>query len=39
MNFEHMPELDEAWGYPVALSLMALVAVSLLAWFKARKWW
>lgn len=39
MNFEHMPELDEVWGYPAALGLMALVAVALLAWFKARKWW
>jgi magnesium transporter len=39
MNFEHMPELDEAWGYPAALGAMALVALSMLAWFKARKWW
>ena len=26
MNFEHMPELDEWWGYPAALALMAIVA-------------
>jgi magnesium transporter len=39
MNFEHMPELDEVWGYPAALGLMATVAFGLLAWFKYRKWW
>jgi magnesium transporter len=39
MNFEHMPELAEPWGYPAALGLMACVAVGLLSWFKIRKWW
>jgi magnesium transporter len=39
MNFEHMPELREPWGYPAALSFMALVAAALLIWFKLRKWW
>lgn len=39
MNFEHMPELRETWGYPAALGFMAFVAASLLAWFKIRKWW
>ena len=24
MNFEHMPELDERWGYPMALGVMAV---------------
>ena len=27
MNFEHMPELDERWGYPVALAMMAVAVV------------
>ena len=27
MNFEYMPELDERWGYPLALGLMALCIV------------
>jgi len=26
MNFQHMPELDETWGYPAALGAMALVS-------------
>jgi magnesium transporter len=39
MNFEHMPELNEVWGYPAALSFMALVAIGLMVWFKIRKWW
>jgi magnesium transporter len=39
MNFEHMPELAEPWGYPAALGFMALVAATLLIWFKIRKWW
>lgn len=38
MNFTHMPELDEVWGYPAALTFMATVAISLFAWFKLRKW-
>jgi magnesium transporter len=39
MNFEYMPELAKTWGYPAALGLMAAVALSLLTWFKIRKWW
>jgi magnesium transporter len=38
MNFTHMPELDEVWGYPAALTFMAVVAFGLIAWFKLRKW-
>jgi magnesium transporter len=38
MNFTHMPELDQIWGYPAALSFMALVAFGLIAWFRHRKW-
>lgn len=38
MNFDHMPELDWAWGYPMALGLMAAVAFGLLAWFRWKKW-
>jgi magnesium transporter len=39
MNFEHMPELQQRWGYPGALGLMAVVAGSLLYYFKHRGWW
>jgi magnesium transporter len=38
MNFEHMPELKWLFGYPFALSLMVLVAVSLYLIFKRRGW-
>jgi magnesium transporter len=38
MNFDHMPELHWALGYPFALALMVLVSLSLYAVFKARGW-
>ncbi len=38
MNFTHMPELDQIWGYPAALSFMAIVAFGLIVWFRHRKW-
>ena len=38
MNFEHMPELHWALGYPFALALMLLVSVSLYLVFKRRGW-
>ena len=38
MNFEFMPELDERWGYPMALGLMLLSALAPLVWFKRKGW-
>ncbi len=38
MNFDHMPELHWAAGYPFALVLMLAVSVSLYAVFKRRDW-
>jgi magnesium transporter len=38
MNFDHMPELDWAHGYPLALSLMLLTCVTLYLVFKRRDW-
>ena len=38
MNFEAMPELHWAFGYPFALALMILVSVTLWVIFKARGW-
>jgi len=38
MNFEAMPELQSAWGYPALLGLMALVAVGMLVFFQRRGW-
>jgi magnesium transporter len=38
MNFEHMPELHRAWGYPTALALMALAVVFLYRFFRRIEW-
>jgi magnesium transporter len=38
MNFDHMPELHWAAGYPFALLLMLLVSATLWAVFKFRRW-
>src|SRR6478735_5176706 len=38
MNFDQMPELHWALGYPMALVLMVLVSVTLWAVFKLRRW-
>jgi magnesium transporter len=38
MNFDHMPELKQPWGYPAALLLMLSVAAGLLVYFKRRGW-
>jgi magnesium transporter len=38
MNFEHMPELGWAHGYPFAILLMAVVCGVLYAVFKRRDW-
>ena len=38
MNFEKMPELKWAWGYPMALGTIALVSGALYWRFKRLKW-
>jgi len=38
MNFAHMPELSQKWGYPFALFLM-VVSVVLPLWYCRRKNW
>ncbi|MBL1086309.1 magnesium/cobalt transporter CorA [Streptomyces actinomycinicus] len=38
MNFQHMPELRWAWGYPGVLALMASLEVLLYRLFKRRGW-
>ncbi|MBC2878199.1 MULTISPECIES: magnesium and cobalt transport protein CorA [Streptomyces] len=38
MNFVHMPELQQVWGYPAALLLMVGVVVLLYRLFKRRGW-
>lgn len=38
MNYKSMPELDWAWGYPMALLVIILSAVLPLVWFRIRGW-
>ncbi|WP_432484462.1 magnesium/cobalt transporter CorA [Kineococcus esterisolvens] len=38
MNFEHMPELDWTYGYPLALLLMLSSCIVLYVVFKRRGW-
>ncbi|RLU01299.1 magnesium transporter CorA family protein [Ketobacter sp.] len=38
MNFEHMPELHSRYGYYILLGVMATVAITLLAFFRRRRW-
>ncbi|MCI0751558.1 MAG: magnesium and cobalt transport protein CorA, partial [Flammeovirgaceae bacterium] len=38
MNFEFMPELSWTWGYPMVLIIMAAVMISMIVYFKFRKW-
>lgn len=38
MNFHVMPELDWTFGYPVAITLMVVAAVTPLWYFKRRGW-
>jgi len=38
MNFAHMPELAQWWGYPAVLAVMLAVVVSIWLWFRKRGW-
>lgn len=38
MNFQYMPELACRYGYPLVLLVMLLVVVTMLGFFKRRKW-
>jgi magnesium transporter len=38
MNFEFMPELHSMFGYPFALGLMLLVSISLVLYFRNKRW-
>ena len=38
MNFDSMPELSWAWGYPFAVLRMVSVSLTLYAGFKRRDW-
>lgn len=38
MNFQYMPELTQHWGYPITLIVMASLVISMLIYFKIKKW-
>jgi magnesium transporter len=38
MNFEHMPELNQTWGYPAVLTLMGTICLGLFRGFKRNGW-
>jgi magnesium transporter len=38
MNFRHMPELEQTWGYPAVLILMFAVALMMVVYFRRKKW-
>jgi len=38
MNFQHMPELNAIWGYPLAWIIMVVSAVVPYIWFKRKGW-
>ncbi len=38
MNFDHMPELHQVWGYPAALGGMLLICMVLYRIFRRNDW-
>jgi len=38
MNFEHMPELESEWGYPLVLLAMLVICVALHRMFRRSGW-
>ncbi len=38
MNFQHMPELSQTWGYPFALALMVASVAAPLIYFRRKGW-
>jgi magnesium transporter len=38
MNFDYMPELHSKWGYPLTWAVMLVIIISLLLYFRKKKW-
>lgn len=38
MNFKYMPELEWRWGYPAIWLMIAGIGISMLIYFKRKKW-
>ncbi|UCF69763.1 MAG: magnesium/cobalt transporter CorA [candidate division WOR-3 bacterium] len=38
MNFKYMPELEWHWGYFIVLTIMAVISIFMLLYFKKKRW-
>ncbi len=38
MNFKHMPALNSKFGYPAIIAAMVVVTITMLIYFKRKKW-
>jgi magnesium transporter len=38
MNFKHMPELEWRWGYFVIVGIMLAIGVTMVIFFKRKRW-
>lgn len=38
MNFDYMPELHSKWGYPAVWAIMLTVIITLVVYFRRKKW-
>jgi magnesium transporter len=38
MNFQYMPELGWQWGYFTVIGFMIIVGITLLFYFRLKKW-
>lgn len=38
MNFRFMPELEQPWGYPAVLAVMAAIGLGMGIFFRQKKW-
>jgi magnesium transporter len=38
MNFKYMPELEWRWGYPLVWMIMIAIGISMLIYFRKKKW-
>jgi magnesium transporter len=38
MNFEYMPELKWRWGYPFIWLVIVLIGISMVIYFKKKRW-
>jgi magnesium transporter len=39
MNFDVMPELRWAWGYPTVMLIMVALSGGMVWYFRRKRWW